>query len=94
MTPPAEDARCQRTRSWLYYSAVNGDLMLAPPPLAVWESEGGGLADGNARVGGEPPEKQINSAFDPESLVREPLCQMNERSLMTQGKWNVPMMSS
>ena len=68
--------------------------MLYPPRLAVLKSEGGGLAEGNMQVGGEPPEKQIILLFDPESLARKPFWQKNERPFITKGKWNVPMMSS
>lgn len=67
--------------------------MFYPLQLAVSKSEGGGLAEGNMQVGGEPSQKQIILLFDTELLGCKLLFQTNKRSFVER-KWNISIMSS
>lgn len=67
--------------------------MFYPLHLAVLKSEGGGLAEGNMQVGGEPSQKQVILLFDTESWVCKLLSLTNKRSFV-EGKRNISLMSS
>lgn len=66
--------------------------MLYPLQTSVLKSEGGGLAEGNTQVGGEPSQKQTTLL----SLLNQQhgSCSLNQGKVVMEGRWSISIMST